>query len=85
MARLQPVWEGGAADRQRFGTGAGALLMPVEFFDFYQILPTSQEFEARQSQALARVEAWAATHAEIAGREPARSMLRSLRTLWGQP
>jgi hypothetical protein len=81
MARLQPVWHGGEADRQRFGTAA-PLLTPVEFFEFYRILPTSDEFDAREPQALARVEAWESTHRELAAREPVRSMLRSLRMIW---
>jgi hypothetical protein len=82
MARLQPVWHGGERDRQRYGTTAGLLLTPLEFFDFYRVLPTSEEFDARQGQALARVEAWEATHREMAGREPVRSMLRWLRMVW---
>jgi len=80
MARLQPVWEAG---RQGFGTSAGPLLTPVEFFDFYQILPTRQEFDAKEPQALARVEAWQSAHPDLTAREPARSMLGSLRTLLG--
>lgn len=85
MAQLQPVWEGGEADRQGFGTSEGPLLTPVEFFDFYQVLPTRQEFDAKEPKALARVEAWASSHPQLAAREPARSMLGSLRMLWVRP
>jgi hypothetical protein len=80
MARLQPVWHGGDADRQRFGTAS--LLTPMEFFEFYRILPTSEEFDARAPEALTRVEAWESTHQELAAREPVRSMLRLLRMVW---
>jgi hypothetical protein len=85
MARLQPVWHGGEADRQRFGAPVEPLLTPLEFLDFYRILPTDEEFDARQSQALSRVEAWQSSHPGIAGREPVRSMLRSLRMVWKRP
>ena len=81
MARLQPLWHGGEADRQRFGPAA-PLLTPLEFFEFYRILPTSDEFDARAPQALSRVEGWEATHQELAAREPVRSMLRWLRMVW---
>jgi hypothetical protein len=84
MARLQPVWHGGKADRQRFGATEPPLLTPLEFFDFYRVLPTDQELDVRQPQALTRVEGWVSTHAEMAGREPVRSMLRTLRMMWAR-
>jgi hypothetical protein len=84
MARLQPVWPRGEKDGQRYGTTGGPLLTPLEFFDFYRILPTSEEFDTRQPSALARVDAWASTHQALAGREPVRSMLRWLRMVWSR-
>jgi hypothetical protein len=84
MARLQPVWPGGETDRQRYGTTGGPLLTPLEFFDFYRILPTREEFDARRPEALARVEAWESTHQEMATREPVPSMLRRLRMVWAR-
>jgi hypothetical protein len=82
MARLQPIWHGGETDRGRYGTTSGSLLTPYEFFDFYRVLPTSEEFDARRPAALARVTAWEAAHQEMAAREPVSSMLRWLRMVW---
>jgi hypothetical protein len=84
MARLQPVWQGGEADRQRFGATGNPLLTPLEFFDFYRVLPTEQELDAKQPQALARVETWVSTYPAMARREPVRSMLRTLRMMWAR-
>ncbi len=84
MARLQPVWPRDEKDGQRYGTTGGPLLAPLEFFDFYRVLPTNEEFDARQRQALARVEAWESMHQDMAGREPVRSMLRTLKMIWSR-
>jgi hypothetical protein len=84
MARLQPIWQGGETDRKQFATARGPLLTPLEFFDFYRILPTTEELDARQPEALARVDAWESTHPQMGGREPARSMLGWLRMMWAR-
>lgn len=81
MANLQPLWvDGDAARRELFGTRE--FLTAREFLEFYARLPTDQGFDRRQTGSPDGIDRWESEHRSLAGREPARSMLASLRWLW---
>ncbi len=61
---------------------SGTLLTPAELFEFYQILPTAEEFDGKRPAALARLTEWEAMHRSLGAREPARSALGYLRFAW---
>ena len=83
MAVAQPAWHGdGQRARQEYSSATGPLLTPLEFFDFYAMLPTSAEVLGKQSHALQRIAVWESAHRATATREPARSILEGVRRMF---
>jgi hypothetical protein len=81
MANLQPLWADGSGARGDF-PGTTDFLTAAEFLEFYAHLPTDRDFDSRQPGSLDHIDRWESDHRPLADREPARSMLVSLRWLW---
>ena len=76
MAWREPLWSAGEP-RWPHPKGAG-LLTPAEFMALYEALPAQADLERDPATAAARLRRWEQTHAPVASRPPARTMLDNL-------
>jgi hypothetical protein len=76
MAWREPVWR---RDDSRWNREPrGGLLSPEEFMQLYEVLPHWEQLQRTPAQAAARARGWERRHPDLAGREPARTILDNL-------